>query len=215
MINIIKSQPGPVELLTATTHNIPAVVTALNNDAHSKCYICERKNPSSMQIEHFIAHKGNAALQLDWNNLLFACGHCNNSKGHIGYNNILNCTVPADDIENFISFKISPFPKELPEFTPIDHSQKTLDTISLLNLVYIGSTPQKKLESSFLRQELLDESLEFITLINEYFKSAEPNYKSNLLSRIGGELHASSAYTAFKRRYVRDKYMADFGQFIP
>jgi hypothetical protein len=214
MINITKTQPGPAQLATATTHNIPEVVMLVSEDFHHKCYICERKNPSSIQIEHFVAHQGNKALQLDWDNLFFACGHCNNIKGHY-YNNILNCTVPADNIEAFISFKLSPFPKEVPEFTAIDTTQRTLDTVKLLNSVYNGTTFQKRLEASYLRQSLLDDSLGFTTLINEYFKSSVTNYKNSLLLKIETELHASSAYTAFKRRYVKDKYMAEFGHFLP
>lgn len=214
MINITKSQPGPIELLTARNYNIPEVVEALKVDSHDKCYICERKNPSSIEIEHFVSHQGNRVLQLDWNNLFFACRHCNNSKS-TNYDNMLNCTLPADDIEGFINFKFIPFPKEYPQFDAIDTSQKTLNTISLLEKVYIGETAQKKLEASYLRDNLLDEILDFLFLIREYFKQAEPNYKNNLLAKIGAQLYQSSAYTAFKRRYVRDKYMAEFGHFLP
>ena len=63
-----------------TTYNTDHVNEALREMFHGKCYICENKEATSFQIEHLIPYKGDVELKYDWNNLLWACAHCNNIK---------------------------------------------------------------------------------------------------------------------------------------
>lgn len=82
-------------------YNTPEVNVALKEMFHGKCYICENKDATSFQIEHRIPHKGNPDLKYDWNNLFWACAHCNNIKSG-KYESILDCTnLPVDDMIAF------------------------------------------------------------------------------------------------------------------
>ena len=221
MIYLPKSQPGPIAELNAQklaggTYNIEAVLTALKNDSHGKCYICELKNPSSIEIEHFVSHKGDNDLKFSWNNLFFSCRHCNNSKGAVVFDDILNCSVLADDIEGSIKFILNPIPKELPSFEALNTSNRTLNTIDLLNKVYVGQTPQKKLEASGLRMLLLNDVLNFHVLLRDHDQTENVDLKEFYRLKIVAELESKSAFTAFKRRIVKDNVnlMAEFGQYV-
>lgn len=222
MINLNKSQPGPAGDLehekakASGSYNIASVVTALKNDSFDKCYICERKNPSSIEIEHFVAHQGDNNLKFNWNNLFFSCRHCNNSKGAGTFDNMLNCTIEEDSIELSIKFEINPLPKEVPIFTALRNDAKVENTIALLKKVYIGNTPQKLLEASYLRTELLKDVLYFYNLLSEYDNSHSPNSKAFYKMKITEQLASSSAYTAFKRRIIRDheQLLLEFGEFL-
>ena len=85
MINIVKSQPSP-ECLSIEAqkkngdYKCGEVLSRIKNDFYNKCYICETQAPTTINVEHFRPHKGNVSLKFDWNNLFYACGHCNNTK---------------------------------------------------------------------------------------------------------------------------------------
>lgn len=54
------------------------------------------KEATSFQIEHLIPYRGDVELKYDWNNLLWACAHCNNIKLD-KYDPIIDCT--KEDVE--------------------------------------------------------------------------------------------------------------------
>ncbi|MCP5046806.1 MAG: HNH endonuclease, partial [bacterium] len=72
------------------------VLERVKRDFKNKCYICEYKEPPSINIEHFLPHRGDKDLKFDWDNLFWSCAHCNNTKGD-KFDNILNCTNPEHD----------------------------------------------------------------------------------------------------------------------
>jgi 5-methylcytosine-specific restriction endonuclease McrA len=79
------------------------VLNRIQTDFRNKCYLCEFKAPTNINTEHFFPHKGNVDLKFDWNNLFYCCGHCNNTKGdRPEFDEILNCTIEADEIESKI-----------------------------------------------------------------------------------------------------------------
>jgi uncharacterized protein (TIGR02646 family) len=124
MVYLEKSQPAPCSLeeekkKTNGDYKTEEVLNRLKNDFKSKCYICEFKSTSN-NVEHFIPHKGNKDLMFDWNNLFLACYHCNNTKGsQKKYDNLLNCTNKADDIENRLRHIFKPFPILIDSYLPI------------------------------------------------------------------------------------------------
>ena len=89
----IEKKPVPEELekLVKDTKNYrhQVVVEKIKNNFNNKCYLCELKESTSINIEHFILHRVNEELKYKWSNLYFACGHCNGIKGH-RYDNILD-----------------------------------------------------------------------------------------------------------------------------
>lgn len=216
MIYFEKSQPAPTSLAIekakpSGAYNQADVLQQLEKDFCNKCYICEQKAPTTINIEHFIPHKGNKNLEFSWDNLFYACGHCNNSKLH-HFDNLLNCTLASDQIEEAIRCKIDPFPKEKPYFDIIIPSPKADETKKLLEKVFNGEhTPNKTLESANLRSLLLKEIRRFLNDLDNYFNDEDKDYA---LSRIKQHLSKSSAFTSFKRWIVRERYSDDFAYLL-
>ena len=208
MVYFKKSQPAPSSLSIqkkkkSGTYNKSDVVDKLNDDFYGKCYICEQKNSTNINIEHFISHKGNRDLKFDWNNLFFSCGHCNNVKLD-NFNNILNCNILEDKVDSAIHYYCKPFPKEKAEFRILILSDRAKETKDLLEKSFNGEhTPQKSLESSFLRSLLIKEIKDFQDLLFNYYECMEED-KEYFLIKIKFHLSNQSAFTAFKRWIIRD-----------
>lgn len=209
MINFTKSQPEPSDLAierakTSGTYVTTETLEKLKKDFFDKCYICEYKNPTTLNVEHLISHKGNRELKFDWENLFLACSHCNNIKGN-QYDNILNCTEINDDIENAIKVSLDPpFITKKVVVTPLNSEVRTMRTTELLNKVYNGTTTMKSIEAHYIRESLSKEILKFISLLSEYFTVYEQEYKNLLKLQIKNELHRSSSFAGFKRWLVRE-----------
>jgi hypothetical protein len=210
MVYFQKSQPAPNIL---RNYNIPEVLQRLEQDFKNKCYICEQKEATNINIEHFVAHQGDDNLKYDWNNLFLSCSHCNNIKLN-NYNNLLNCTISTDEVDIALHYYCKPMPKEYAVFNIKIPSNKATQTKELLEKCFNGEhTPQKKLESSNLRSMLLKEIKKFQDLIFDYFEYNDNSY----LIKIKYELSNKSAFTAFKRWIIRDsnKYIKNkFIQYI-
>ncbi len=102
MLFFAKSQPAPECLAHERTkpsgdYKCGDVLTRLQDDFKHKCYICEAQ-PTSINVEHFRPHKGDRDLMFDWNNLYWACTHCNNTK-LAKYTDILDCTTDLKQLE--------------------------------------------------------------------------------------------------------------------
>jgi uncharacterized protein (TIGR02646 family) len=211
MIYFQKSQPAPKSLTSEKakkngTYRTNEVIERLSADFKNKCYICELKS-TTLQIEHFKPHRNNVNLMFDWNNLFWACGHCNNIKGdNLLYDNILNCTDKTHDIENKLKFIFQPFAAERVEIQVIDNSETTKNTQKLLFAVYNGTTIQKEKESINLLDFLLSEFDKFNGFLLGYLKSENEDTKKYYSEKIKLELDGSSNFTAFKRWEIRENY---------
>ncbi|MDM8295932.1 hypothetical protein QUW58_12075 [Enterocloster aldenensis] len=99
MVKIERSYPAPESLLKEAakingSYAQPDVVERLKRDFHNKCYICEMKELQDPQIEHLLPHKNGRykEREFDWDNLFWACGHCNGVKNQSKYDDgILDC----------------------------------------------------------------------------------------------------------------------------
>ncbi len=205
MIFFSKSKQVPESLKLRKSYREQDVIDALHKDFHNKCYICEDKAPSTINVEHFQPHKDDEDLKYDWYNLFLACGHCNNTKGHKPeFHIILNCTLQDEDPEKWIEFEIQPFPKEKAKFTPLKDDNKVKNTIQLLYAAYNGTTPIKSLESSNLRDKLIHEILDFQNYLHKYFQEeTEEEDKEQCRKKILAHLKPFSAFTAFKRWIIK------------
>jgi len=212
MIYLPKSQPAPESLekekkkKTGSYRELD-VLERLKIDFKNKCYICEEKEPTNINVEHFKPHKEkDVDLKFDWNNLFFCCVHCNNTKlAKPIFDNILNCTE-SDDVEKKISYKVSSFPKEHFLIKPLEDIDIIKNTVELLNQIYNGTTELKTIEAENIRSKILKKINFFYSLLIDY-----KNNNSNK-EKIIQKLSSSSSYTAFKRWIIRenDVLMADF-----
>lgn len=184
------------------TYNTKEVNAALQEMFFGKCYLCENKEITSYQIEHLHPHKGNIELKYDWNNLFLSCAHCNNIKSD-KYEPILDCS--KEPIDEIIAFKRSGYfgTQEKLEFFALDERIETKNTVKLLQEVYYGTTPQKKMEAKIIRKKLRQELSKFKEYIREY-QEAEGEDKEDLLYAIKKELKENSLFTAFKRWLLRE-----------
>lgn len=204
MVYFEKSQPAPDCLEIEKTkangdYKCSNVLERIKDDFKNKCYICEYKEPITINIEHFRPHEGDVNLKFDWNNLFWSCSHCNNTK-LANFQNILNCTDNTDDVENKLKYVFKPFPYERVQIIELDNSPETIMTRDLLTAVYNGTTKLKTIESANLRNKMLDEIMDFQKQLCEYFRdtnSAED--KEYFLIKIRGHLNRGSNFTAFKR----------------
>lgn len=221
MLFFKKSMPHP-ECLTIEKNKANGdykcgdVLERLKNDFKNKCYLCECKEPKSINVEHFKPHKGNKELKFSWSNLFWSCAHCNNIKSD-KYDNILNCIDKDENIENKLKYILNPFPFEQVEIEQIDNSKKTEHTKKLLLEIYNGTTPLKIIESANLRNSLLEEIKSFQDNLMDYFKDTnDDDAKEFLLIKIKGHLNSASNFTSFKRCIIRGNktLLEKFGQYL-
>lgn len=225
MIYFPKSQPSPACLATEKLkakgdYKCGDVVSRLKADFKNKCYICEEKEISSINVEHFRPHRGNRDLMFDWDNLFFVCSHCNNTK-LARFDDILDCTKTSD-VENKIKYEFfhSAFPKEQVVIKSLEpNSLQNVNTVALLQLVYCGETAIKIDESANIRNKISKEIRKFSDLLRLYFSNDglfNEEEKAKLKDRIIAKLGSDSSFTAFKRWIIRDepKLFAEFQQYI-
>ncbi len=216
MIFLPKSQPGPDCLHDKDEYNCGDVLERLYTDFKNKCYICENKDITSINIEHFMPHEGDEELKFDWNNLFFSCAHCNNIKSN-KFKNLLNCTEDnRADTELRYTFK-EVFPVSEVIIKQREHSPAHEDTRKLLMAVYNGTTLMKQMEARNLRKKILKELNIFHNLLADYFSDASNNMdKTRLQNSIQEHLEHASAFTAFKRWIIREdaEYYAEFGNLL-
>jgi hypothetical protein len=216
-----KSQPAPecLEIEKAKAngdYKCGDVLVRLKDDFKNKCYICGYKEPVSINVEHFIPHRGDQDLKFDWNNLFWACVHCNKKKG-VDFDNILDCTKQADHVDTALRYHSNPFPFEKVEIEALTDDVKVEETKDLLLDIYNGTTPLGKIEASNLRNKLLKEIFEFQGHLIDYFKDTNDDEdRKHFLIKIKGHLDKASNFTAFKRWIVtrNEGLMQEFGRFI-
>lgn len=185
------------------SYNTPEVNMALVEMFHGKCYICENKEGiSSYQIEHLIPHRGDAVLKYDWNNLFWACAHCNNIKSG-RYDPILDCS--KIDVDRKIAFRKEGYfgEDEKYVFEALEESDEIKNTIDLLHEVYYGSTLQKKMEAVNIRRALRSDLSAFKNLVRAYYE-VEDYAKAEIKEAICKEVGQGAAFAAFKRWLLWD-----------
>jgi hypothetical protein len=220
MIYLPKSQPAPAclaeeKLKTSGSHNCGDVLQRLQTDFKNKCYICEFKETPSINIEHLVSHNGNIDLRFDWDNLFFACGHCNNTKLR-GFDNILNCTQ-TNEVETNIRYSMKPYPKEIVKIEALTGEQITQQTSVLLERVYNGHTTNKIMEAANLRSFLLKELRRFQDLLCDYVDDTYSlEDKENIKNKIIRAISDASSFAAFKRWIIRDNdyFYSEFQNYL-
>ncbi|WP_368243913.1 HNH endonuclease [Clostridium tertium] len=207
MISIEKKPvPTDLEKLVRDTKNYrhQVVVERIRSNFNNKCYLCEIKESTSINIEHFIPHRGNDKLKYDWNNLYFACSHCNGIKGD-RYDNILDPL--SDDIESVINFNMDAIPMAKVIIQSNSSNEKVSNTVMLLDEIYNKSSKLAGVrteESRNLRSKLLKELRNFQDSLYIYYDEDElEEDREKSRKEIIKHLRSKSQFTAFKRCLIR------------
>ncbi len=205
MFNTKRTYPEPESLnkqkkIISGKYNLKDVLDELIKIFYNKCYLCEEKYISSINVEHFISHQGNINLKFDWENLFLGCSHCNNQKND-KFDDILDCT--KDDVVNSMKYELpTRFPKAKVKIVAVNTDKKTKETVKLLNLIYEGKTATKDKESANIKIKVMFEIDRFETLLNKI--SDINNIPIDLQKELKESLSKESPFSAFKRWIVKN-----------
>jgi uncharacterized protein (TIGR02646 family) len=224
MVNFTKTTEVPLSLAIEKLKGLNAegkpkgyyrgedVLQQLKTDFKNKCYLCEAKELTSINVEHFIPHQNNIDLYFDWNNLYWSCVHCNNIKSDI-YNTkpenmLLDCLNANHQVCEAIHYQVvRGFPNEEFAFTALrvaaENPQIVITTAEFLDKVYNGHTDLKKIEGENMRKKVMTELNNFVDALTNYHTETED--KDIYLLKIQRHLNKNSAFTAFKRWYVLER----------
>lgn len=206
MIKIKRTFPAPESLAiearkVSGKYDKPDVVKQLREDAHDKCYICEIKGLQDPVVEHLLPHKDGKYpdRKFDWNNLFWACGHCNGVKNQQKYDEgIINCCDV--DPEELIDFKL------INEVVDVrakdDTNEKAVLTATLIQEVFsLKNTGMRVYKSEMRFQELNREMNKLYDNLEKLSKNPDSKV---VLRKLKAILRSESAFAAFKRNYIRD-----------
>lgn len=199
MFNVLRNEPAPASLANKLSYSEQDVLDALSRVFHNKCYICETKEPTDLNIEHFEPHLGDLDKKFNWDNLYFSCGRCNNIK-LAKYNFLLDCCDSNIDVLRAIKHvpPLTPYARRL-RIEPQYDDEKTKLTAELIEKVFNSThTPNKKVSASFLRKKVFKQFNLFLDLQIQYFNVLTlPVEKETVLDRMKLLIEPSSQYCAF------------------
>ena len=212
MVKIDRSPLPPGKTITKETdYTSGSLYELLKSDFNEKCYIYEDKAAKrGIEIDHRHAHKGDAALKYDWNNLFFACHHCNRLKN--ACYNIIDCT--QDDPEEYFNLEIKPEIKMEIIITKIKDAPFVDETVRLLERVFNGeSRPIMRDECIDLRNAICDAVRCFNDLLACHANETDVDIKSAFAASIKISIDRKSSFAAFKRSVIRNNQslFAEFG----
>lgn len=141
----------------ANAYRTSPIFDRIKQDFFGKCYLCEDDEPTAVEIDHFQPHRGDLNKKFDWNNLFYACHHCNGVKG-VSWP-LLNCTNPDHQIWESLEIRFKPFPKATVEVRLSPNSTKPVEgenTRGLLEKIFEGkdATPIQRVNAESLRKKI-------------------------------------------------------------
>jgi hypothetical protein len=200
MIQIHKrALPDGVTITKPEDYRSGVVWEMLMDDCHGKCYICEDCVHTAPNVEHRVSHRGNPALKFDWNNLLLACSHCNNTKLD-KYDDMIDpiTTDPEQVIE--LSLDVDDELRETVLIQKIAGGSEVDVTVNLLDAVYNAARPDMKRSAcQQLKNKISKDLVRFQQTLERFQK--QPTSASRAL--IEEELSDASLFAAFKRGMIR------------
>ena len=190
------------------------IISILQKDFCNKCYICEEKNPTTINVEHFRSCKNNDYLKYNWGNLFYACAHCNRIKGS-QYDHIIDCT--KNDPEKYIHILFESYPKHYVEVMDRSYNAESSETRELLDKIYNGAgTAISEFEARNLKNKISEEIIEFTECIEDYLNEKDIKLRTLYWERIKKMLSRESSFAGFKRSIVREskELMQCFGELL-
>lgn len=206
MFNVLRPTLPPPSLIERKSWTGNDVLQALRDAFHEKCYICETKEPLSLNVEHFDAHMNSVEKMYDWNNLFLACARCNNLKRHL-YNNLINCTDAKIDALRLIRHAppITPFAKTL-VIEATNNDPRTIETANLIKKVFTDdNTGNKEITGFYLRKRVYKRYAQLLSYINTYIDDDSlASEKKDAILRIENLMSKNQEYSAFLRWAILD-----------
>lgn len=201
MVKINKSKlPQGLLIKTEKDYRSDRILQILQKDFYDKCYICEEKSPTSINVEHFRSYKKFAHLKYDWGNLFYACGHCNRIKGS-EYAHLIDCT--KEDPEEYIIMRFHSYPERSVEISVHVNSPESEETRELLDKVYNGAgTPISVCEAKNLKKRISDEIQRFTECVENYLNESDLKLRAVYWDCIRKMLDKESNFAGFKRSMV-------------
>jgi uncharacterized protein (TIGR02646 family) len=206
MVKVDRTFPAPESLERESkkktgSYSEPDVVEQLKKDFHNKCYICEINELQDPQVEHLLPHKDgkHPERKFDWNNLFWACGHCNNVKNQRKYDNgIIDCC--KEDPEELIYFGL--LNEEIQIHARDKENEKAILTAQLVTEVFnLKNTGMRTYKSEQRFQELNQEMNKLYDALEEMNENPESKF---VLRKLKALLRRESKFAAFKRNYIRE-----------
>jgi hypothetical protein len=206
MFNVERPELAPPSLGEKKSWTGSDVLHALRETFYDKCYICETKDPLSLNVEHFDAHMDNVDKMYDWKNLFLACARCNNFKRHL-FNNLIDCTDAQLNALRLIRHAppVTPFAKTL-TIEPTNNEPSTVETANLIRKVFTDdNTGNKDITGTYLRKRVYKRYSQLLSHINTYInEDSLDSEKIDAILRIENLMKKNQEYSAFLRWAVID-----------
>ncbi len=215
MVKVKKSLlPKEIVIKKEEDYRSEKVISILQKDFYNKCYLCEEKNPTTINVEHFRSCKNNEDLKYNWENLFYACAHCNRIKGS-QYDHIIDCT--KDDPEMYIHIRFNSYPEHNVEVLPVLYSPENGETQELLDKIYNGAgTAISDFEAKNLKSKISDEIKEFTEYIDNYVNESDEKLRTAYRKKIKQMLSREGQFSGFKRSIVMEnkELIQHFGELL-
>lgn len=217
MIYYPKRNEAPASLALRKSYTGEDVIKALKQDFCNKCYLCGSKAPTSLNVEHFDEHRGDDDKKYDWQNLFYACGHCNHTKNDIfrkGGSDLLNCTKEDQLVDYWLKYHLqidygtmikTIVVEKNAAVGPTGFEAQIDNTSRLLNAIYNGTgSPVRSAEADNLMKAVMKEIAFFRSKVFEYKDESDPEKRAGLKRKILAMLNPKMPFVAFKRWIIRD-----------
>ena len=189
------------------------VISQLKKDFHSKCYLCELKDLTDIEVEHLLPHYNRKIKErvFDWNNLFYACPHCNSIKNDRIYDEkiIDCCKVDPESLLDHIyqEGKVNVRPHD-----PDTQDEKVLMTADLLENCFEKSNTGIRI---FQCQERVNRLAETMNALYKTLEALKKPTSKQYLRALKGMLSREYKFSGFTRYYVRshiEEYPQLFGK---
>ena len=189
------------------------VISQLKKDFHSKCYLCELKDLTDIEVEHLLPHYNRKIKErvFDWNNLFYACPHRNSIKNDRIYDEkiIDCCKVDPESLLDHIyqEGKVNVRPHD-----PDTQDEKVLMTADLLENCFEKSNTGIRI---FQCQERVNRLAETMNALYKTLEALKKPTSKQYLRALKGMLSREYKFSGFTRYYVRshiEEYPQLFGK---
>lgn len=211
MFNVIRSERP--QTWTNSNYKDPIVVQQLKKDFFSKCYLCEQTDFGNVNVEHFVPHLNQSEeLRIDWENLYYACSHCNGIKGH-RHNELLNCCDQSHNVDIAISLEAPTVPNgQIVLKNTLENNSALFEltnrTIELLDQCYNNANSGiQQISHQHLKEKILEEHAYLQNLrfqLKNGLNRMLQKEKDELIERINNMLKPSYPFSAFWKTYVKN-----------